>query len=251
MARQQSIITFTGKLGQQIGYERNGKYFLRGAPQIVRQTIATRSAAKRFGLASRKSRLIRHACYHELDIRCDSSHVNRLNSLLIAATGNHVTLTRFRFNQQTGIDRFLTVPPVMSSNGTVQIPAQEISQYGRFSALEIKVIAVRIDFDTRRVTGTDTFVTTIHPGKPFEGLTIPLFVPGEGTLVLTLQVRGMLSDGPSHDQRYSAADIIAVIPPETAKRLKVHSHPQRTSVRTRTMYIPAATHRYPGITQLE
>jgi hypothetical protein len=251
MARQQSIITFTGKLGQQIGYERNGKYFIRSAPQTVRQTTATRSAAKRFGIASRKSRLIRHACYHELDVRCDSSHINRLNSLLIADTGTHAAINGFRFNRQTGIDRFLTVKPTLSSNGELHIPAQDISQYGRCSALEIKVIAVRVDFDTRRVTGTDTFVTTIHPGKPFDGLTIPLFVPGEGTLILTLQVRGMRSDGPSHDQRYIAADIIAVILPKVAKRLKIRTHPQRIPACARTMYIPVHTHRYPGIIQLE
>jgi len=251
MAKQQSVITFTGKLGQQIGYERNGKYFLRGAPQTVRQTTATRNAAKRFGIASRKSRLIRHTCYHELDVRCDSNHVNRLNSLLIANAGNHAALTGFRFNQHAGIDRFLAVKPTVSANSELHIPAQDISQYGRFTALEIKVIAVRIDFDTRRVTGTDTFVTSIHPGKPFDGLTIPLFVPGEGTLLLTLQVRGMRSDGPSHDQRYITADIIAVIPPKATKRLKIHSHPQRPATRTSTVYIPAHTHRYPAITQLE
>lgn len=251
MARQRSIITFTGKLGQQIGYERNGKYFLRGAPRTVCQTTATRNAAKRFGIASRKSRLIRHACYPELDVRCDSSHVNRLNSLLIADTGNHAAITGFRFNQYAGIDRFLAVRPTLSANGELHIPAQDISQYSRFTALEIKVIAVRIDFDTCCVTGTDTFVTTIHRGQPFDGLTVPLFVPGEGTLLLTLQIRGMRSDGPSHDQRYIAADIIAVIPPKAAKRLKVHIHPQRTAARSRNACIPAHTHRYHTVNQLE
>jgi hypothetical protein len=29
MAKQMSVIPFTGKLGQLIGYKRNGKYFLR------------------------------------------------------------------------------------------------------------------------------------------------------------------------------------------------------------------------------
>ncbi|ACU61453.1 hypothetical protein [Chitinophaga pinensis] len=251
MAKQQSIITFTGKLGPQIGYERNGKYFLRGAPQIVRQTIATRKAAKRFGIASRKSRLIRNACYHELDVRCDSSHVNRLNSLLIAANGDNAAINGFRFNQQIGIDRFLPVKPTLSGNDELYIPAQEIPPYGRFSALEIKAIAVRIDFDTRRVTGTDTVVTTIYPGKPFEGLTIPLFVAGEGTLILTLQVRGMRQDGPSRDQRYVAADVIAVIPPEAIKRFKVHTHIQRATTHLYNTPLPVHTYRYPAITQLE
>ncbi|WP_186774364.1 hypothetical protein [Chitinophaga pinensis] len=251
MAKQQSFITFTGKLGQQIGYERNGKYFLRSAPTIVRQTIATRNAARRFGTASRKSRLIRHACYHELNVRCDSSHINRLNSLLIGATNDHTAITGFRFNQHTGIGRFLAIAPTLSRQEELHIPAQEISQYGRFDTLEIKAIAVRIDFDTRRVTGSDAVVTTIHTGKPFGGLTIPLFVPGEGTLILTLQVRGMRKDGPSCDQRYIAADIIAVRPPKTIKRFKTHTHPQRLSKRLQTASGATPAHRSQAIVQLE
>ena len=226
MAKQNSIIPFTGKLGQQIGYERNGKYFLRGAPAIVRQTIATRNAAKRFGLASRKSRLIRHAVYPELDVHCDSSHVNRLNSLLMTTANDHMAITGFRFNQHSGIERFLAVKPMLSQNGELHIPAQEISPYSQLNALEIKVIAVRIDFGTRSITGTDTVVTTIQTGKPFGGVTIPLFVPGEGTLILTLQVRGMRHDGPSCDQRYIAADIIAILPPKAVKSFKTRTHPQ-------------------------
>ncbi len=85
MAKQISLITFTGKLGNLIGYERGGKYFLRSMPEIVRQTTATRRAAQRFGIASRKAALIRSAFYDELDIHCDSSHVNRLNRILIGA----------------------------------------------------------------------------------------------------------------------------------------------------------------------
>ena len=75
MATQNSIIPFTGKLGNLIGYERNGKYFLRSMPEIVRQTAATRRAARRFGLASCKAALIRNAFYDDLDIRYDSSHI--------------------------------------------------------------------------------------------------------------------------------------------------------------------------------
>jgi hypothetical protein len=57
MAKQLSFITFTGKLGNLIGYERGGKYFLCSMPETVRQTAATRRAAQRFGLASSKAAL--------------------------------------------------------------------------------------------------------------------------------------------------------------------------------------------------
>lgn len=59
MARQNSLIIFTGKLGNLIGYQRNGRYFLRSAPEKVKQTPATRRAARRFGMISKKAALIR------------------------------------------------------------------------------------------------------------------------------------------------------------------------------------------------
>ena len=42
MATQTSLLTFTGRPGNIIGYCRNGRYFLRSMPQTVRQTTATR-----------------------------------------------------------------------------------------------------------------------------------------------------------------------------------------------------------------
>ncbi len=61
MAKITSAVTFTGKVGGLIGYKRNGKYFLRSVPEKVRQSKATKRAAKRFGAASRKGALIRSA----------------------------------------------------------------------------------------------------------------------------------------------------------------------------------------------
>ncbi|SDF05303.1 hypothetical protein [Chitinophaga filiformis] len=217
MAKQTSIIPFTGKLGNLIGYERNGEYFLRSMPEIVRQTHATRRAARRFGMASRKGALIRHAFYCDLDIRCDGGHINRLNKTLIAAGSNHTALTGFRFNQHTGTDRFFTVAPSLLRNDILHIPSQTIAQYKGFIALEVKVIAARIDFIKGQVTGTDTVVLMINPGTSFQETNIPLDVPGAGTLVITLQVRGMLKDGASCNRQHLAADIIAVAAPQILK----------------------------------
>lgn len=224
MARQRTPVPLTGKWANKIGYERDGQFFLRSAPEKVNQTPATIRAAKRFGRYCRKARVIRHAFYPDLDVRCDTSHVNRLNKVLINAAGNHAAIKGFRFNEQTGIDRFFTLKPELTRNGILHIPAQDIS-YAHFTALEVKAIAVRIDFNTGQVTGTDT-VTAIFDGQqPFSGINIPLYIPGEGTLVLTLQVRGMFNDGPSCNKHYLAADIVAVISSQTPERLK--THPQR------------------------
>lgn len=228
MARQTAIILFTGKLGNNIGYERNGKYFLRSTPKAIRQTQATRRASRRFGACSAKGRLIRHAFYPELDVRCDSSHVNRLNKLLIQVAGDHTAIKDFRFNRTTGIDRFLSISPEIRSNDVLHIPAQHITRQDQFTALELKVIAVRIDFNNRCVTGTDTVVMQIDPGQPFNGTDIPLYIAGEGTLLLGIQIRGLHNDSPSCNKQFLAADIIAVIPPSGPKPTRLHTHPQRS-----------------------
>ena len=227
MAKQISLLTFTGKLGNLIGYERGGKYFLRSMPQIVRQTTATRRAAQRFGIASRKAALIRNAFYDELDIHCDSSHVNRLNKILIGAQGNHSAIMGFRFNQHAGTDRFLTVAPRLFRNGTVHIPPQYIAQYKDITSLEIKVIATRIDFTTRQVSNRETVLMIIDPSVHFAGTETSFDISGTGTLIVTLQVRGLHKEGFSHNKHYQAADIIGVMPPQIPVFYSKPAYPQQ------------------------
>jgi hypothetical protein len=227
MAKQISLIPFTGKLGHLIGYERNGKYFLRSMPEIVHQTTATRRAAQRFGIASRKAALVRNAFYGELDIRCDSGYANRLNKVLIAAAGNHTAITGFRFNEYAGIDRFFTVPPRLFKNGVLHIPAQHIAQYKDITALEVKVMAARIDFKTRRVSDTEAAVLIIDPSIPFSGADVPMDVPGSGTLVVSLQVRSMHKEALSNSRQYQAADIIAVMEPQIPVCNSKPTYPQQ------------------------
>jgi len=226
MARQISIFPFIGRLGDVIGYMRNGKYFLRSMPKKVRRCLASRRAARRFGIAVRRAALIRKTLYDFLEINFDSSHINRLNKVLITAKDDHA-LTDFRFNQYTGTDRFFTIAPVFSRDGVLNIPPQTLHQHKNIMTLEVKAIAVRFDFTTGQVTGTDTVIMTIDAQSPFAGATIPLHVPGNGTMTLTLEVAGMLSDGPSNNRQYMAADIIAVIPPPVPKTIKKRTHPKR------------------------
>ncbi|PWV56345.1 hypothetical protein [Chitinophaga sp. S165] len=228
MARQNSLFPFTGKLGNIIGYRRNGKYFLRGVPEVVRQTPATRSAAYRFGVASRLGALIRHTFYNDLDIACDSGHINRLNKALVTAAGNITTIKGFRFNQHTGIDRFFTIAPRLFRNEVLHIPTQSLSQYKGVTALEVKIIASRIDFQSGQASGKQTAVITIDSRMPFRGTNIPLDVPGEGTLVITLQVRGMDHDLPSSNRQYLAADIIVVATPQMPKVYNKHTYARRS-----------------------
>lgn len=251
MAEQDKIIRYVGKLGDTIGYERDGKFFLRSAPQQVNQTPATCRASRRFGRYSAKGRLVRHAFYPQLDVRCDTTHINRLNKLLIKAAGDHMAAKGFRFNEQAGIDRFFSIMPELTKNGTLHIPAQDIARHHQFIALEVKAIAVRIDFNRRCVTGSDTVLMTINPNEHFDGTNIPLDVPGEGTLILTLQVRGILRDGLTCNKQYLAADIVAVIAPPKRKRPKVHTHLQRTTAEQSIQIPLTGTYTSPSTVQRE
>ena len=216
MAKQISIITFTGKLGNLIGYRRNGKHFVRSMPTIVKQTVATRHAAQRFGMASKKAALIRHAFCSKLNVCCDTGHVNRLTSALIPSAGKDIkSITGFRFNGHTGTDRFLTLPPVLSRDGTLRIPPQVLAAHKGSHTLEIKVTAVRIHFATNQVIGAKSTVLQVKTGEPFKGLVSDMHVPGKGTLMIMLQIRGIQHNVPTLNKSYLAADIIAVQPPQT------------------------------------
>lgn len=229
MAKQTSIIPFTGKLGDRIGYQRNRRYFLRSMPQTIRQTTATRRAALRFGIASRKAAAIRKAFYPDLDLACDNSHVNRLNKVLIVAGSNHTAIKGFRFNQYTGTDIFFTVAPTLSRNEVLQFPNQRLAQHKGISTIEVKVIAKRIDFTAQQVTGSETIVFMIDPTVRLERTNVAFNVPGEGTLVVTLQVRGINNEEISSNRRYLAADIIAVAPPASQTILTRRSYPAYTT----------------------
>ncbi|MGO4293080.1 hypothetical protein [Chitinophaga sp. RAB17] len=247
MAKQMSILPFTGKLGPLIGYKRNGQYFLRSMPESVRQTTATRRASRRFGIASRKGAFIRHAFYGHLDIHCDGAHINRLNKLLIAAGDHHEAIKGFRFNQHTGIDRFFPVAPRLFPNGILNIPAQTIDGYKGIAALEVKVIATRIDFTSRQVVGSETITLMIAPDSIFQETNVSLDIPGKGSLVVVFQVRAMYKDGPSCNRQYMAADIIAVAAPQVPKYTHKRTYPKRTKLLPKLTY----TYTYPAIIQLE
>lgn len=233
MATQAGILPFTGKLGNIIGYRRNGTYFVRSMPETVRQTFATRRAARDFGIASRKGKLIRRAITPHLDILTGGSLVNRLNKALIKGGKDHqAALTGFRWNSRTGTDQFFSQPPTISPDGTLNIPAQSLQTHCQATHLEIKLIATRISFATQKIIHSDSTAVTIDLDTPLDGATLNLDLPGKGTLLLILQVRA----GDLNDRRCVAADIVAVVPPVAVKptMIKRGSFPVIRKIRTRT-----------------
>ncbi|WP_109694087.1 hypothetical protein [Chitinophaga deserti] len=243
MAILDSLIPFTGRLGNIIAYKRNGKHCLRTVPEKVRQTANTRRAAKRFGAASSKGALIRHAITPHLDIHTDHALVNRLNSLILqAGRNNHAALAKFRFNGYTGINTHINARPVFTKDGKLHIPAQEFKAFAKADRIEIKLIATRIDFTTRTVTGSDTAVLNITLNgryQYFEGADMQVNVPGKGTLIVVLQVRQFKDGDDIGNRRGYAADIIAIVEEEQKETVitkvkPVHepSHPSVSPVLT-------------------
>jgi hypothetical protein len=238
MALQTGLFKFTGQLDNVIGYRRNGKYFLRGAPDKVRQTAATKRAARSFGIASSKGKLLRRALRPHLNMRCDGALVNRMNKLFIQARRAHFpNLQGFHFNKYTGLEKLFTLPPVFTANGALHIPAQELLPQGKATHVELRLIAARIDFAAHRVLNTDvsTAIIQLKEDELFNGMALNVPVDGEGTLVVVLQYRSYTICNNhlsfSLDRRYMAADIIHInIPAERAltkkavhKRLATHN----------------------------
>ncbi len=231
MAKITSAVTFTGKVGGLIGYKRNGKYFLRSVPGKVRQSKATKRAAKRFGAASRKGALIRSALATELDILCDGAHVNQLNkTILHAGRDNHAGLTGFRFNKHKRVRDFFSTELEFTPDGILHIPAQQICAKEGAVRMEVKLIGTRIDFTTGKVTGSDAsamYIDLEGAFTPFTGADMSIEVPGKGTLLVTVRVRLFFESGLSLGRRNNAADIIAVLEEQPAETTSSKDKPNK------------------------
>ena len=220
MALQVGIHKFTGRLDNVIGYRRNGKYFFRSMPDKVRQTAPTKRAARRFGIACRKAKLIRTAFRPHLGVRHDGTLVNRLNKLFIqAGPDNFPDFQGFHFNRYTGLEKLFTIPPIFTVNGTLHIPAQELEPQGTNTHLEVRLIAARIDFRTRHIISSESSSAIIDLDEDvrFNGLALSVPTEGEGVLMVVLQCRACKATNgilyPTNDRRYIAADVIHLVVP--------------------------------------
>ena len=83
----------------------------------------------------------------------------------------------------------------------------------------------------------NTAMIYIDPRQPFEGTALQMEVPGEGTLIITLQVRGFRDGKVSAQSKYLAADIIAVISQQSRQGAPKPVHPQDRRV-TKRVSIP-------------
>lgn len=213
MSKQSGIFPFTGKLGNNIGYRRNGNYFIRRMPDNIRQSAATQEAARHFGIASRKGKIIRQAIETHIDVRRDPSLVNRLNKRMMK--GDLPAIAGIRWNIHSGAGKFFTY--VISGN-SIRIPAQILPPQGSNTHLEVKAISIGVNFSQQRVRTSAICTAHIDLSMPFSGITLDTSAPDSGTLLVVLQVSAFKQHIRAEDRRFQAADIIKVAVSAYAKQ---------------------------------
>jgi hypothetical protein len=250
MGKQTGILLYSGKLGDQVGYYRKNKkgkkeWWTRHAPQNVRQTAATRSAASDFGTASKCSRLVRHALRPWLQYySCHFDH-NRLNKVFIdivkadkaRKTGfkipthhNLQSLCGFHFNTDRSIQQYLTVHPAVARDNsntiTVSIPGLHISNtktHKGITHISVKAIALPLNFKQDSTTPVTTETVTIKRSDAHQAITLTLPATNEQTLIL-LEIQGACEINGrmeiSANTQTAAMDIIAVLPATKQKKTK-------------------------------
>jgi hypothetical protein len=241
MGIQKGILPFTGQLGDRVGYRRNGKYFLRRKALEVRQTAATKLAARDFGTASKGGAQLRHALHTELHRQYDIDVITRLNKTLTGiirndqyrAAGerrlqvsNMQSLCGFRFNDIGCHQNLLSCTPDITEDvqGKVQLSVSDFRTHAPkgVTHVSIRAIIVSANFERSAMEVSASETVIVSNRKQYEGITLSIDpVPGacaarKGMRIVLIevqphiQVNGQLL--PSANRQGYALDVIAVLP---------------------------------------
>ncbi|HEX3024491.1 MAG TPA: hypothetical protein VHP12_04705 [Chitinophagaceae bacterium] len=203
MARQQNI-KFVGSKGNLIFYKRQGGYYIRTKPAVVKQSRATRNCANNFGKASRLAKTIRLCAMPLLPLQPNRVLINRLNKAVYACLCKKDLTTAeallfiegFEFNEKSKLtERFkINAPaPVVNSKGvTVQLPAftakQQIAAPAYTQKITVKITAASINFKNPAVSSSNHVELTINYNNTItatQEIQIPL-ITGKGFLLLLI-----------------------------------------------------------------
>lgn len=237
MAVQSGIFKVTGAIGDEVGYNVEGKHRMRKKAKKVRRSLATIEAATDFGYASKAGKLIRRAIRQGLNIRTDNKLTNRLNAALLEVLyasseqrGSRgfkpealAGLAGFRFNMQTELSQLLNFQPKVKQDKNslrIALPAltaEDIRHYKNTSHVEFKAIAVGLNFNEAEYQEAVTDKVLIDFRKPAEAKELVLpFKAGKDETIVALQVTAYHElNGKLYkvdNRKFFAADIIDVIP---------------------------------------
>jgi hypothetical protein len=238
MAKQEGLYKFTGQLRGVIGYKSEKEYRVRSAPATIRQSPATKRAARDFGTASTAAKLIRHG----LQVPYANKSTNRLNKALgeivraddihmagqrTVRTTNIQSLNGFRFNEAMSIGKFINMDGVITNK----------------KYIAIRKIALSVNFaqqTTRQIT-TETLI--LKPGEQLPALTLNPDRKDITFIMLEIkscyEVNGKLYE--CQGEKGYALDIIAVLPPikttrDSIPNLKMIPQPVRKVASTSRLY---------------
>lgn len=257
MGKQSSIVKYTGKVGDLVGYYHKGKLCFRSLPEQVNQSLATKLSATDFGTASKAGKLIRYALKQELSIRHDSDLTNRLNASLLKVlyAGNEergarsiqrkhlAMLTGLKLNNATELGKLLPFTPKVVQDGNslrIAIPAlteDDVLRTKNTTHIEIKAIATGLNFSEGNHQDAVSDKVLIDFSKPAVATELILpFKAGDAETIVVLQVRAFRKEGEKlfvlGNRKYFAADIIDIIPSFEAvpERIAYNSLPEQKAL---------------------
>ncbi|UYQ91096.1 hypothetical protein MKQ68_13435 [Chitinophaga horti] len=228
MAIQTGIFPFTGKLGNVIGYNYRGKSCMRSMPAFVKQTTATRQAARDFGTASRCARILRHALENVADLTYDTTFGNRLNRAMgevlradrthkrgrrTMCYGDLSRLNGLRVNANTFVHDDIEI--VRHFDGAVSVSVTNPCSYlaPKATALQYRAIALVPDFNLGTCTAVVSGSVLFNPAAPQQGVELHLPVPADKQVIILLEVTCYNANGPMRMKYFNALDVMAVMPP--------------------------------------
>jgi len=206
MGKQTSLIKFTGRVRDLIGYEREGEHYIRSAPLHVHRSARTKLSALAFGKASRLGAAMRQAMRGELKGMAGGSNVNRLNKALFSvlqaddlhrirrfAPANFKSLKGFGLNPHADVQKVLSVKPEVQRDvaGNIHVtlpPMENLTCNPRATHLSIRAVAVHVQpgFDKASTTASRTLL--IPADRPCPGQTLVIPAAGAAVSCVLLEV---------------------------------------------------------------
>jgi hypothetical protein len=236
MPLQEGPFYYSGRLGNTVGFARNGTYYYRNLPLHLQISDATKLSGIDFGTASKAGKFIRNAVEPNLDIRYDGQHCNRLNKILlkILYAGNGLPGSRrfdalelngligYQFNVHSRISNM--VKPEVTHDKEYNylqfdFPAhqlQNIRQVIKNTHIEIKVIKALVNISTNSclISTDQVLIDLIAPSS--NKIRFRYSQPHWAETIIIMQIRAFSNKNgelkPSGNIKYNAAEIINVLP---------------------------------------
>ncbi|WP_343703083.1 hypothetical protein [Chitinophaga sp.] len=259
MATQTSLLKFTGKLGNVIGYRVGKKYYLRSMPEEVRQSSRSKVSSRHFGKASRLGATVRHALHGLLHVKQDNKLINKLNGSLLGVLRQDDLHRQKRFIPRyfRGLERFcftthadlakvlpVDVSAVRNADGNIEVTVPAILKHlanPRATHVGIRAVAVCLERGFTKANAAASEMVMLKADEPSDAFL--LTVPADRNMV-TCVILEVTCWQEEHGRRYlmgnqkfMAAQIIAVLQPEAAVVVREEQVPY-SSQRQPRMQLP-------------